>query len=193
VSRRRLVDALTALASRSFPAARRGDARVVRDCARDAIDGGGLRVLLRECLALAGAGLRVRARVAAHDVWHGPWRAALSVLALPLAAALLCLWTFGFVPRYDHWPLGEGWIMLLGGSLAAVIGAAFRSRRLTALGAAAVAHPVAWVMHGYRVWPHILVPVTVATALVLRAAAASAIESSPHDLRQGRRPREARE
>jgi hypothetical protein len=137
VSRRRLADALTALAARSFPAARRDDARVVRDCARDAIDGAGLRVLARECLSLAGAGLRVRARVAGFDLWRAPWRAALSVLALPLAAALLCLWTFGFVPRYDHWPLGEGWTMLLGGSLAAVVGAAFRSRWLTALGAAA--------------------------------------------------------
>jgi hypothetical protein len=137
VSRRRLIDAATALAARSFPAARRDDARAVRDCARDAIDGAGLRVLVRECLALAGAGLRVRARVAAFDLWRAPWRSALSVLALPLAAALLCLWTFGFVPRYDHWPLGEGWTLLLGGSLAAVVGAAFRSRWLTALGAAA--------------------------------------------------------
>jgi hypothetical protein len=50
---------------------------------------------------------------------------------------LLCLWTFAFVPRYDHWPLGEGWALLLGGSLAAVIGAALRSRGLTALGALA--------------------------------------------------------
>jgi hypothetical protein len=138
VSRRRLTDALTALAARSFPASRRDDARVVRDCARDAIDGARLGVLVRECLALAVAGLRVRARVAAHDVGRAPWRSALSVLALPLAAALLCVWTFGFVPRFDHWPLGEGWTMLLGGSLAAVIGAAFRSRWLTALGAAAV-------------------------------------------------------
>jgi hypothetical protein len=137
VSRRRLADALTTLAARSFPPSRRADARVVRDCARDAIDGAGLRVLVRECLSLAGAGLRVRARVAGFDLWHAPWRSALSVLALPLAAALLCLWTFGFVPRYDHWPLGEGWTMLLGGSLAAVIGAALRSRWLTALGAAA--------------------------------------------------------
>jgi hypothetical protein len=278
------------------------------------------------------------------------------MLPLPLAAALLCLWTFGFVPRYDHWPLGEGWIVLLGGSLVAVIGAAFRSRWLTAIGAAAtfaaavsphlgfgtevaiadtpsffqgsgvdlgaasllptlllvaaawtlprkpdrtvggvldrlvlgllptavalihllprekpapqigfaydtlppqgrtiggpgheprvifgdpypmpwlteskplitalgvallvavvfswraartrpeaalgtalvmasVAWPLAWVLHGYAVWPHILVPLVVATALTLRAANAAAIESPPHDLRQGRRPRQAR-
>jgi hypothetical protein len=71
-------------------------------------------------------------------VWRAPWRSALAVLALPLSAALLCLWTFGYVPRYDHWPLGEGWMLLLGGSLAAVVGAAFRSRWVTALGAAAV-------------------------------------------------------
>ena len=41
-------------------------------------------------------------------------------------------------PRYDHWPLGEGWVMLLGGSLVAVVGAALRSRWLTAAGAGAV-------------------------------------------------------
>ena len=57
---------------------------------------------------------------------------------LPLAATLLCVWTFGFVPRYDRWPLGEGWAMLLGGSLVAVVGAALRSRWLTAAGAGAV-------------------------------------------------------
>jgi hypothetical protein len=47
------------------------------------------------------------------------------------------VWTFGFVPRYDRWPLGEGWALLLGGSLTAVVGAALRSRALTAGGAAA--------------------------------------------------------
>jgi len=61
----------------------------------------------------------------------------LSVLALPLAAAILCLWVFAFVPRYDHWPLGAGWALLLGGSLAAVVGAALESRWLTVLGAGA--------------------------------------------------------
>jgi hypothetical protein len=59
------------------------------------------------------------------------------VLALPLAATLLLVWTFGFVPRYDHWPLGEGWILLLGGSLLAVIGAALERRWLAAAGATA--------------------------------------------------------
>jgi hypothetical protein len=353
---RRLSDAVTSLASQTFPPSRRGDGVVVRDCARDAIDADGMRAMARESLSLAMAGVRVRAGLARSEVLHAPWRASLATLALPLAAALLCLWTFGFVPRYDHWPLGEGWTLLLGGSLLAVIGAALRSRWATALGAgvtlaaavsphlgygteaaladtpsffagsgvdlaaasylptlllvaaawslpprpdrsprvvldrlvlglmptgvalihllprekpepqigfgyepsahgrtiggpgqeptvffgdpypwpwlpesqtlitalgiallvavvyswraartrpeaalgtalvlASVAWPLAWVMHGYRVWPHILVPVTVATALVLRAASASAIESSPHDLRQGRRPREARE
>jgi hypothetical protein len=274
-------------------------------------------------------------------VLSAPWRAALATLPLPLAATLLCVWTFGFVPRYDHWPLGVGWVLLLGGSLVAVIGAALRSRWIAAAGAGAVlvaaaspylgfgteralndtpsffpgwsvdigaasllptlllvvaalslprgfersvrvvldrlvlglipmavalihllprgrpegqlvvtqgpgteptvhagnpypfpeltesralitalgiallvavvwswreartrpeaalgtalallavAPPLAWVMHGYAVWPHILVPLTVATALVLRAAR---LESRPHDLRQGRRSREA--
>jgi len=56
--------------------------------------------------------------------------------ARPLAAVILTLWTFGFVPRYDHWPLGVGWVLLLGGSLMAVVGAALRTRWLTAIGAA---------------------------------------------------------
>lgn len=342
---RRLSDALTGLAAQTFPPSRRADARVVRDCARDAIDATGMRAIVRESLSVAGAGARVRLGVARRDVLQAPWGAALAVLVLPLAAALLCLWTFGFVPRYDHWPLGEGWMLLLGGSLGAVIGAALRSRWITALGAAAtfvaaasphlgfgtevalsdtpsffqgsgvdlaaaaliptlllvaaawclprkpdrslrvvldrlvlgllptavalihllprprpeptlgftyrgpgvdptvhagppyplpwlpesrtlitalgiallvavvlswraarsrpeaalgtalllaaVAWPLAWIMHGYRVWPHILVPLVTAVALTLRAAGAAAIESPPHDLRQGRRPRQA--
>lgn len=344
---RRLSYALTSLAAHTFPPSRSRDARVVRDCARDAIDSSGMRALAREPLSVAGAGLRVRLGVARGDVLRAPWRAALAVLPLPLASALLCVWTFGFVPRYDHWPLGEGWSMLLGGSLVALVGAAFRSRWATAIGAAvtfvaavsphfgygteaaladtpsffagsgvdlaaasylptllliaaawslprkpersardvvdrlvlgllptavalihllpreppdpqigfldrgpgqdlevtfgdpypwpwlqeshilitalgialliavvyswrsartrpeaalatalvlaAVAWPVAWVMHGYAVWPHIVVPLGAAAALTLRAAGAAAIESPPDDLRQGRRSLEARQ
>ncbi|HEX7291633.1 MAG TPA: hypothetical protein VF250_10960 [Conexibacter sp.] len=134
---RRLADALTALAARAYPRARRTDARVVRDCAREAIAAEGTRALLREPVALVAAGLRARVGEAALELGRAPWRAALGALTLPLAAALLLVWTFGFVPRYDHWPLGEGWALLLGGSLAAVVGAALRSRRLTAGGAAA--------------------------------------------------------
>jgi hypothetical protein len=136
--RLRLTDALTSLAARAFPPSRRADSRVVRDCARDAIDGTGPRAVLRESLSVAGAGLRVRLAMDARDVRHAPWRPALAALTLPLAAALLCVWTFGFVPRYDHWPLGEGWVLLLGGSLVAVIGAALEARWPIALGAAAV-------------------------------------------------------
>jgi len=135
---RRLTDALTSLAARAFPPSRRADAQVVRDCARDAIEGDGLRTIVRQSLSVAGAGLRVRLRVDARDVRRAPWRPALAALTLPLAAALLCVWTFGFVPRYDHWPLGEGWVLLLGGSLVAVIGAAFVARWVVVLGAAAV-------------------------------------------------------
>jgi hypothetical protein len=135
---RRLRDALTSLAARAFPPSRRADARVVRDSARDAVDGRGPGALLRESLSVAGAGLRVRLAMDARDVRHAPWRPALAALTLPLAAALLCVWTFGFVPRYDHWPLGEGWVLLLGGSLVAVIGAAFAARWVVVLGAAAV-------------------------------------------------------
>jgi hypothetical protein len=137
VSRRWITDALTSAAAQTFPPSRRADGRVVRDAARDAIDATGMRAMAREALSLAGAGMRVRLGVAAHGLLHAPWRPALATLPLPLAATLLCLWTFGFVPRYDHWPLGEGWILLLGGSLTAVIGAALRSRWITALGAGA--------------------------------------------------------
>jgi len=137
---RRLSYALTSLAAHTFPPSRSDDARVVRDCARDAIDSAGMRALARESVSVAAAGLRVRLGVARADVLRAPWRAALA----------------------------------------------------TALVFAAVAWPVAWVMHGYAVWPHIVVPLGVAAALTLRAARAAAIESPPHDLRQGRRPREAR-
>jgi hypothetical protein len=135
---RRLTDAVTALAAQTFPPSRRLDGRVVRDCARDAIDAAGLRAVARESLSVAGAGLRVRLGVTAGELRRAPWRPALAALPLPMAAALLCVWTFGFVARYDHWPLGEGWVLLLGGSLAAVIGAAFAARRVIVLGAAAV-------------------------------------------------------
>lgn len=134
----RITDALTSAAARAYPRSRRTDARVVRDCAREAIADQGPRALARESVSLLTAGLRVRAGVAVLELGHAPWRAALAALTLPVATALLLTWTFGFVPRYDRWPLGEGWMLLLGGSLAAVVGAALRSRWLTAGGAAAV-------------------------------------------------------
>ena len=133
----RFADALTAIAARAYPRSRSTDARVVRDCAREAIAAGGVGALVRESASLVTAGLRVRVGVAALELGRAPWSAALGALTLPLATALLLVWTFGFVPRYDHWPLGEGWVLLLGGSLTAVVGAALRSRWLTAGGAAA--------------------------------------------------------
>jgi hypothetical protein len=135
---RRLTHAVTALAAGAFPRAQRRDGRVVRDGAREAVDAGGIRLLAREGAALALAGIRVRARVAASDLRAAPWRDALRALAYPLAVALLLVWTFGFVPRYDHWPLGWGWTLLLGGSIVALAGAAFERRFLTAGGALAV-------------------------------------------------------
>lgn len=137
-ARRRLSEGLTGLASLTFPRARRSDARVVRDCAREAIDAGGLRGLPREGLSLALAGVRTRAGLAVREMRRAPWREALAVLVLPLAATLLLVWTFGFISRYDHWPLGEGWALLLGGSLVAVVGAALERGRLAAAGALAV-------------------------------------------------------
>ncbi|MEA2331469.1 MAG: hypothetical protein QOH58_1607 [Thermoleophilaceae bacterium] len=133
----RLADALTAVAARAYPRSGCTDARVVRDCAREAIAANGLHTLVRESASLVTAGLRARVGVAALELSRAPWRAALGALTLPLATALLLVWTFGFVPRYDHWPLGEGWVLLLGGSLTAMVGAALRSRWLTAGGAAA--------------------------------------------------------
>jgi hypothetical protein len=137
-TRRRLCDALTGLATVTFPRARQSDARVVRDCAREAVDAVGMRALPRESLSLAMAGMRKRIGLAATELWHAPWRDALAVMALPLAGTLLLVWTFGFMSRYDHWPLGEGWVMLLGGSLLAVVGAALERGRLVAAGALAV-------------------------------------------------------
>ena len=147
--RRRLTEFLTGVASLTFPRARRADGRVVRDCARDAVDASGLRALPRECLSLALAGLRRRPREAVLELRSAPWREALNVLTLPLAATLLVVWIFGFVPRYDHWPLGEGWAMLLGGSLLAIVGAALRHRWLTAVGAAAMLVAAAAPYLGY--------------------------------------------
>ncbi|HEY4277090.1 MAG TPA: hypothetical protein VGM91_02660 [Conexibacter sp.] len=134
----RFADALTDVAARAYPRSRRTDARVVRDCAREAIAADGLWALARESASLVTAGLRARTGVAALELRGAPWRAALGALTFPLATVLLLMWTFGFVPHYDHWPLGYGWILLLGGSLCAVVGAALRSRWLTAGGAAAV-------------------------------------------------------
>ena len=107
----------------------------MRDLAREAIDATGLRALAREALSIAVAGLRARLRNAVGELAAAPWPAGLRALTLPLAAALVAVWLFGFVPRYDHWPLGEGWALLLGGSLLAVVGAAFETRWPLALGA----------------------------------------------------------
>jgi hypothetical protein len=147
--RPRLTELLTGVSSLTFPKARRDDGRVVRDCARDGVDAAGLRALPRECLSLALAGLRRRPREAVLEIRSAPWRDALSVLTLPLAATILVVWIFGFIPRYDHWPLGEGWAMLLGGSLLAVIGAALRHRWLTAAGATATLVAAAAPYLGY--------------------------------------------
>ena len=137
-ARRRLNHTLTGLATITFPKARRSDAHVVRDCAREAVDATSMRALPRESLSLAIAGMRTRIGLAATEFRHAPWRDALTVLALPLAATLLLVWTFGFISRYDHWPLGEGWAVLLGGSLLAVVGAALERGRLVAAGALVV-------------------------------------------------------
>jgi hypothetical protein len=148
-ARRRVNEVFTGLASLTFPRARRADAHVVRDCAREAVDAAGLRALPRESISLAIAGLRTRPREAVLELRRAPWREALSVLTLPLAATILVVWAFGFIPRYDHWPLGEGWALLLGGSLLAVVGVALERRWLTAVGATATLVAAAAPYLGY--------------------------------------------
>jgi hypothetical protein len=193
----RLSDAATAVAARSFPRSRRADARVVRDCARESIDASGMAALPREFLSLAVAGVRARVGVAARELLHAPWRPALSALTLPLAAAILTVWTFAFVPRYDHWPLGEGWAMLLGGSLVAVVGAALRRRWLTATGAAAVLVAAASPYLGmgtetalsdtpsfYQGWSLDLGAVSLLPTLLLLAGALSMPRGEPRPARQ---------
>ncbi len=138
-ARRRLSQVLTGLASLTFPKARRKAMRAWCATARARPwTRTGLRALPRESLSLATAGMRTRIGLAATELWHAPWRDALAVLTLPLASTILLVWTFGFISRYDHWPLGEGWALLLGGSLLAVVGAALERGRLAAAGALAV-------------------------------------------------------
>jgi hypothetical protein len=86
---RRVNEVLTGLASLTFPRARRADTHVVRDCPREAVDAAGLRALPRESISLAIAGLRTRPREAVLELRRAPWREALSVLTLPLAATVL--------------------------------------------------------------------------------------------------------
>jgi hypothetical protein len=84
-----------------------------------------------------------------------------------------------FGPPYP-WPWlleSETLITTLGIALVVAVVLSWRSARTrpeaalgTALVLAAVAHPVAWKLHGYAVWPHIVIPLGVALALVLRAA-----------------------
>jgi len=134
-ARRRLSDTLTGFATLTFPRGRRHDANVVRDCAREAVDAEGPRRLPREALSLVTAGLRTRIGLAATELWHAPWRDALAVLAPPLASTLLLVWTFGFMTRYDHWPLDAAWLVVLAGSLLAVAGATLARGRVVAAGA----------------------------------------------------------
>jgi hypothetical protein len=95
--------------------------------------------------------------------------------------------TVSFSPRYPlPWlPESETLITALGIGLLVAVVLSWRAARshpeaalATALVLAAVAHPVAWVMHGYRVWPLILVPLGTALALMLRGAHAGPRSSS---------------
>ena len=78
----RVADGLTAIAARAYPRSRGTDARVVRDCAREAIAAEGPRVLMRESVSLVTAGLRARVGAASLGS-RFRWRAALSALTLP--------------------------------------------------------------------------------------------------------------
>jgi hypothetical protein len=146
-SRRRVSEFLTGVASLTFPRARRADGRVVRDCAREAVDAAGLRgcraSACRSPSPVCGAG-RARPRSSSGT----PWRAALSALTLPLAAAILVVWIFGFIPRYDTRTL----VAALGIALAVAVVATWPRNRThpahalaTGLVLASVAHPLVWV------------------------------------------------
>ena len=127
-ARRRLSHTLTGLATHHVP---EGAPERCPRGARLRPRGGGRHEHARTAarVSVARHGGHANAHRPGRDgVWHAPWRDALAVLALPLAATLLLVWTFGFISRYDHWPLGEGWALLLGGSLLAVIGAALERR-----------------------------------------------------------------
>ena len=82
-ARRRLSHTLTGLAAITFPKARRSDAHVVRDCAREAVDATSMRALPRESLSLAMAGMRTRIGLAATEFRHAPWRDALARVGPP--------------------------------------------------------------------------------------------------------------
>ena len=82
-ARRRLSHTLTGLAAITFPKARRSDAHVVRDCAREAVDATSMRALPRESLSLAMAGMRTRIGLAATEFRHAPWRDALTRVGPP--------------------------------------------------------------------------------------------------------------
>ena len=82
-ARRRLNHTITGIATITFPKARRSDALVVRDCAREAVDATNMRALPRESLSLVMAGMRTRIGLAATEFRHAPWRDALAVLAPP--------------------------------------------------------------------------------------------------------------
>jgi hypothetical protein len=95
--------------------------------------------------------------------------------------------TVSFGPPYPlPWlPESETLITALGIALLVAAVLSWRAARAhpegalaTALVLAAVAHPVAWVMHGYKVWPLIVVPLGAALALMLRGAHAGPRPSS---------------
>ncbi len=94
---------------------------------------------------------------------------------------------FEWGPPYPYpWiPESEPLVTALGLALLVAVAyswGAARSSPGAALGTAlvlvSVAYPVAWKLHGYAVWPTILVPLGAATALTLRAAHATRRSSS---------------
>jgi cytochrome bd-type quinol oxidase subunit 2 len=84
-----------------------------------------------------------------------------------------------FAPPYPFPELTESRPLLTALGVALLVAVVFswraaRTRPETALATAlvlvSVAWPLAWRMHGYAVWPHIVVPLGAALALTLRAA-----------------------
>ena len=146
--RRRLTDAVTSLAAQAFPPSR----RVVRDCARDAIDAAGLHLLPRP-----------KPEPTPITTMTGPGQDPIFEWGPPCP--------YPWIPESEPLVTGLGLALLV--AVAYSWGAARRrpeAALATALVLVSVAYPVAWKLHGYAIWPTILVPLGAATALTLRAA-----------------------
>ena len=132
-------DRLLRLCLRAYPRALRdSDGETLLDLARELVDAGSSP--LREAAGLLGGGVRLRARLAAHELGEAPWREARALLALPLAAALLAVALAGaeHATRGLDW-IGWSWALTLAGAIWALAGAATGRRGMVGAGALVLA------------------------------------------------------